>query len=174
MAAGQDVMVSAPHLETRAGKRRWLERRRHSAHSRGSSTMPPSKYETQKQERSWGTTSTTWNQNDRVQGWKLTKGITRFLFRLGLDFPSSIYPFPSPWPFILPPLSLMVPGISSSNLCTLRLLFALLIYYYYYLALICFLSFLYLSFRSFFSILVTTYGLYHKQWIFTNGLLYRL
>lgn len=30
MATGQDVTVSAPHLETRAGKRRWLERGRRS------------------------------------------------------------------------------------------------------------------------------------------------
>lgn len=28
MAAGMDVTTSAPHLETRAGKRRWLERTR--------------------------------------------------------------------------------------------------------------------------------------------------
>ncbi|KAF8463888.1 hypothetical protein BDZ91DRAFT_660799 [Kalaharituber pfeilii] len=33
MATGQDVTVSAPHLETRAGKRRWLERGRRSTSS---------------------------------------------------------------------------------------------------------------------------------------------
>lgn len=30
MAAGSDVATSAPHLETRVGKRRWMERTRRS------------------------------------------------------------------------------------------------------------------------------------------------
>lgn len=37
MATGQDVTVSAPHLETRAGKRRWLERGRNSSAAAASS-----------------------------------------------------------------------------------------------------------------------------------------
>jgi hypothetical protein len=37
MAAGTDVTTSAPHLETRAGKRKWLERNRRSKPSSPSS-----------------------------------------------------------------------------------------------------------------------------------------
>ena len=37
MAAGTDVTSTAPHLETRAGKRRWLERSRRSKPSGSSS-----------------------------------------------------------------------------------------------------------------------------------------
>ncbi|KAF8454803.1 hypothetical protein BGX38DRAFT_1089163 [Terfezia claveryi] len=38
MTTGQDVTVSAPHLETRAGKRRWLERGRRSTSAAASSS----------------------------------------------------------------------------------------------------------------------------------------
>lgn len=37
MGSGQDVTVAAPHLETRAGKRKWLERERRSMGKRGGS-----------------------------------------------------------------------------------------------------------------------------------------